>query len=47
MDHAEIVTRVAAFEGEIAAAKSKGKIHVFGETNSGETSSALFRGYQR
>lgn len=35
MDHAEIVSRVAKFKGEVAAARSKGKIHVFGETNSG------------
>ncbi|SMQ46611.1 unnamed protein product [Zymoseptoria tritici ST99CH_3D7] len=34
MNHAEIVSRAAAFKGEVAAAKSKGKIHVFGETNS-------------
>lgn len=36
MNHAEIVSRAAAFKGEVAAAKSKGKIHVFGETNSGK-----------
>lgn len=36
MDHAETVARVKKFEAEVAAAMGKGKVHVFGETNSGE-----------
>jgi hypothetical protein len=46
MNHAETVARIAKFEGEIAAAKGKDKIHVFGETNSGKLFTEFLRTFQ-
>lgn len=45
MNHKDIATQVKPYAAEIAAAAAKGKPHVFGETNSGTSSSCrrLFR----
>jgi hypothetical protein len=40
MSHSAIAIQIAQFASEIQAAESHGKIHVFGETNSGRSGSA-------
>lgn len=36
MHHGEIASQISGFAGDVAAARAKGKPHIFGETNSGK-----------